>query len=88
MWIARLHWLREHDIPVRGHNLVWPGWQWLPTQLREYEKDPEKLREITAKHITYMVSHFRGQLVDWDVVNEPFTNYDLIRFARRAAGHG
>lgn len=73
-----LNWLRSHNITVRGHNLVWPGWQWLPDQLRQYRHDPAKLREITAKHITYMVSHFRGQLVDWDVVNEPFTNHDLI----------
>jgi endo-1,4-beta-xylanase len=74
-----LLWLRSNGIVVRGHNLVWPGWQWLPPQLKEFQNDPKKLREITAKHITYMVSHFRGKLVDWDVVNEPFTNYDLIQ---------
>ena len=73
-----MQWLTEHHIPVRGHNLVWPGWRWLPQQLREYENDPAKLREITAKHITYMVSHFRGQLPEWDVVNEPYTNNNLI----------
>jgi endo-1,4-beta-xylanase len=73
-----LKWLRDHNIVVRGHNLVWPGWQWLPEQLRKYQKDPVKLREITANHITSEVSHFRGQLIDWDVVNEPFTNNDLI----------
>lgn len=73
-----LQWLREHNIQVRGHNLVWPSWQWLPPPLKAYEKDPAKLREITDKHITDMVSHFRGQLVDWDVVNEPYTNHDLI----------
>jgi len=73
-----LAWLRSNGIVVRGHNLVWPSWQWLPRQLRQYQNDPAKLREITAAHITDMVSHFRGQLVDWDVVNEPFTNHDLI----------
>jgi GH35 family endo-1,4-beta-xylanase len=73
-----LQWLRSHGIAVRGHNLVWPGWQWLPRELRQYQHDPARLRELTAQHITYMVSHFRGQLVDWDVVNEPFTNHDLI----------
>ncbi|MGD0462795.1 MAG: endo-1,4-beta-xylanase [Tepidisphaeraceae bacterium] len=73
-----LQWLLDHDIPVRGHNLVWPSWRWLPPELKAYQKDPKKLREITARHITYMVSHFRGKLVDWDVVNEPYTNTDLI----------
>jgi GH35 family endo-1,4-beta-xylanase len=74
-----LDWLLANGIEVRGHNLVWPGWQWLPRELRQYENDPAKLREVTAKHITYMVSHFRGKLIDWDVVNEPFSNYDLIQ---------
>ncbi len=73
-----LNWLLKNHILVRGHNLVWPSWQWLPRQLKAYEHDPAKLREITDKHITYMVSHFRGKLVDWDVVNEPYSNHDLI----------
>jgi len=73
-----LSWLRSHGIVVRGHNLVWPGWRWLPPELHEFEPYPDQLRAITAKHITDMVSHFRGELVDWDVVNEPFTNHDLI----------
>ena len=73
-----LIWLRSHGIAVRGHNLVWPGWRWLPPELKAYEKDPKKLREITARHITNMVAHFRGQLDEWDVVNEPFANHDLI----------
>jgi GH35 family endo-1,4-beta-xylanase len=51
----------------------------LPEQLHQYESNPAKLREITAKHITDEVSHFHGQLVDWDVVNEPYSNYDLIQ---------
>jgi len=73
-----LKWLKEHDIAVRGHNLVWPSWRWLPPELKDYENDPQKLREITARHITDTVAHFRGQLDEWDVVNEPYTNYDLI----------
>ncbi|MGD0389615.1 MAG: endo-1,4-beta-xylanase [Tepidisphaeraceae bacterium] len=73
-----LFWLRSHGITVRGHNLVWPSWRWLPPELKRYEKDPKKLREITARHITDMVGHFRGQLDEWDVVNEPVKNHDLI----------
>jgi GH35 family endo-1,4-beta-xylanase len=73
-----LKWLKEHDIAVRGHNLVWPSWKWLPPELRAYEFDREKLGEITARHITDTVAHFRGQLDEWDVVNEPYTNHDLF----------
>jgi GH35 family endo-1,4-beta-xylanase len=73
-----LNWLRERNIKVRGHNLVWPGWKWLPSALKQYQDQPEQLRQITAKHITDVVSHFRGKLIQWDVVNEPYTNFDLI----------
>jgi GH35 family endo-1,4-beta-xylanase len=72
-----LDWLRQRKINVRGHNLVWPSWQWLPQQLKDYQTNPAELRQITAKHITDVVSHFRGKLFEWDVVNEPFSNHDL-----------
>jgi len=71
-------WLAQRHIITRGHNLVWPGWRWLPPELKQYQDDPAKLREITNTHITEMVSHFRGKLAHWDVVNEPYSNHDLI----------
>lgn len=73
-----VQWLHEHDIDVRGHNLVWPGWQWLPTELKPMEGDPEKLREAAASHITSEVSHFRGKIIEWDVVNEPYQEHALL----------
>ena len=73
-----LNWLLQRNIIVRGHNLVWPSWRWLPTPLKQYQNDPEKLRQITEVHITNVVSHFRGKLTQWDVVNEPYANHDLI----------
>ena len=73
-----LDWLLERGIKVRGHNLVWPSWKWLPEQLRQYKNDPEDLRRRTAEHITQAVSHFKGKLYQWDVVNEPFTNFELM----------
>ncbi len=73
-----LDWLLKRDIQVRGHNLVWPSWKWLPRQLHEFENQPDQLRDITSKHITDVVSHFRGKLIQWDVVNEPYTNHDLM----------
>jgi len=71
-------WLKAHDITVRGHNLVWPSWRWLPRGLKQYQHDPAELAARTVYHITTEVEHFRGQLTDWDVVNEPYTNHDLM----------
>jgi endo-1,4-beta-xylanase len=73
-----LQWLGDQKIEVRGHNLFWPGWRWLPEQLRKLEHDPEALRAIARSHAIDVVSHFKGKLPQWDVVNEPYTNHDLI----------
>jgi len=73
-----LQWLRERNIQVRGHNLFWPGWRWLPEQLRKFEHDAEELGAMAKSHAIEVVSHFKGKLPQWDVVNEPYTNHDLI----------
>lgn len=55
-------------IPVRGHTLVWNEWQ------------PEWLKRLSAKEISYwmdrhvseLVERYAGRMHSWDVVNEPF----------------
>ena len=74
---AAVAWLREHGLGVRGHTLLWPGWKNLPKSLRSLEGDPPKLRAAVLDHVRDEATAFRGQLVEWDVVNEPYTNKDL-----------
>jgi GH35 family endo-1,4-beta-xylanase len=69
--------LRENGIEVRGHNLVWPGWENLPRELKALQNDKAALDKTVKDHIREKASALRGQLVDWDVVNEPYTNNDL-----------
>jgi endo-1,4-beta-xylanase len=61
---------RDHDIAVRGVPLLWhesnPAWLTSTTYTRE------QTRQIMLDHIRTVVSHYRGQIVQWDVVNEPF----------------
>jgi GH35 family endo-1,4-beta-xylanase len=71
-------WLLRHNIAVRGHVLVWPGWRNLPKYLRKFEKEPAKLREETDKHIREVVTAMKGRLVHWDTLNEPFDNHDML----------
>jgi GH35 family endo-1,4-beta-xylanase len=73
-----LQWLLDRHIAVRGHNLFWPNWRWLPSALQAFQNDPDRLRAISDKHAYDVVSHFRGKLFQWDVVNEPYTNHELI----------
>jgi endo-1,4-beta-xylanase len=71
-------WLREAGYGVRGHVLVWPSWNETPAALKRLKDDKQKLREAISKHITEMVSTMKGRLEQWDVVNEPFTNHDIL----------
>ncbi|CAN5527432.1 endo-1,4-beta-xylanase [soil metagenome] len=75
---AALDWLLERKIAVRGHNLIWPSWKWLPNQIVALKDKPTELREACANRVTGAVSHFAGKLVDWDVINEDYTNHEIM----------
>ena len=71
-------WLRARNIEVRGHNLIWPSWRNAPRDLQTLKDNPEALRQRITSHITNEVSAMQGRLVDWDVVNEPYDNHDVM----------
>lgn len=73
-----LDWIRENDLTVRGHTLIWPGWKNLPKRLRTLQNDPVKLQNAVDERILDMTQRFKGKIDDWDVINEPFNNHDLI----------
>lgn len=78
--MAGLRWLREHNLPARGHVLVWPGWNNLPKHIRELKDTPQqdKIPALVREHIMEIGTATRDWLVEWDVLNEPYTNHDLM----------
>lgn len=77
--IDSVAWMREHDIAVRGHVMVWPSWRKTPTNLKALANDPAQLRQRVADHIADIGRTFKGQFPEWDVVNEPILNNDLLK---------
>ncbi|MGC4067575.1 MAG: endo-1,4-beta-xylanase [Polyangiaceae bacterium] len=75
---SAIDWLTAKGLDVRGHVLVWPGWQNLPKSLRALEGDATKLRAEVDKHIRETATAMKGKVVHWDVLNEPYDNHDLI----------
>lgn len=73
-----MDWLSRRQIAVRGHCLIWPSWRWLPRDLKQFESSPQKLRELCAQRVSEMVGRYRGRLYQWDVINEPYKNHDLM----------
>ena len=59
---------QAHTVQVRGHNLVW--YQALPAWIKNGTFTRDQLMAIMKDHIFTVMSHYRGQINVWDVVNE------------------
>jgi endo-1,4-beta-xylanase len=66
---------RSHSMRIRGHNLVWHS------QLAGWVNGlaNNQVQAAMENHITQEVTHYRGQLYAWDVVNEPFNEDGSLR---------
>ncbi|MEM8487050.1 MAG: endo-1,4-beta-xylanase [Bacteroidota bacterium] len=71
--------LKGLGMTVRGHNLVWPSWEFLPDAVAQVQSDPAALRQLIQSRIADVAGHpgIKGELVDWDVLNEPAHLTDL-----------
>lgn len=78
--VQALHWLRSQGLPVRGHVLAWPGRRYLPKDIVALF-GTERQNEIPAllrAHIRDVITATQGLLTEWDVLNEPYSNRDLM----------
>ena len=76
--IAFARTLRAHGLAARAQNLLWPAWGYLPKDVEGLKSDPAALRKRIAEHITDEMTALRGLYSEWDVVNEPYSNHDLM----------
>lgn len=75
-----LKWLKENDVDVRGHVLVWPGAGHLPPWVNKMAQErPQDLSAAIEKHIHEMTTVVGDDVRDWDVLNEVFSNRDLTK---------
>jgi endo-1,4-beta-xylanase len=72
-----LDWLLQRGISVRGHCLVWPGWDNMPPDVRHLTD--AALRTRIRDHILGAAGHPQlRELSEWDVINEPYSNHDVM----------
>ena len=76
--LAALKLLREKGYTIRGHCLVWPAWRHVPKGLVKLKDDPNALRKAVREHIIEATTATKGLVDEWDVMNEPFSNHDLM----------
>ncbi|PTX62337.1 GH35 family endo-1,4-beta-xylanase [Kordia periserrulae] len=69
--------LQKEGFPVKGHVLVWPGFNYLPTSIKNHTENPEKVIQIIENHVKSILEATNEKISHWDVVNEAYTNRDL-----------
>ncbi|MGV9619811.1 endo-1,4-beta-xylanase [Streptomyces tendae] len=64
------NWAVQNGKQVRGHTLAWhsqqPGWM--------QSLSGSALRQAMIDHINGVMAHYKGEIVQWDVVNEAFAD--------------
>jgi endo-1,4-beta-xylanase len=70
--------LERHQIPVRGHTVIWPSWKWCPPALQALSTNPAALTNEINKRIDDVTKFTKGRLNDWDVINEPYSERDIM----------
>ena len=64
------NWAVQNGKEVRGHTLAWhsqqPGWM--------QSLSGSALRQAMVDHINGVMSHYKGKITQWDVVNEAFAD--------------
>ncbi|MEE9403915.1 MAG: endo-1,4-beta-xylanase [Algisphaera sp.] len=76
--LQALDWLAQQNINARGHVMVWPSWENLPESIQALENNPAALAQAVLDHIQEIGVATEGKVMDWDVVNEPRNNRDLM----------
>ena len=78
-YINMAGWLKDNNIPAKGHVLLWPSWTYMPPFFKALENDPAGLRAAIEEHLNTLVPIGKQKgLVEWDVVNEPHINHDVM----------
>ncbi len=58
----------KNRMVVKGHTLVWYGS--LPDWVKKGNYRRNELKKILREHIETYMTHFKGRVAEWDVVNE------------------
>ncbi|KDR75989.1 hypothetical protein GALMADRAFT_96497 [Galerina marginata CBS 339.88] len=68
---------QAHGQLIRGHNCVWHNQ--LPSWVTSGGFNNATLLSIVQTHCGTLVGHYKGKILSWDVINEPFNDDGTFR---------
>lgn len=69
--------LDAHQVPIRGHNVIWPSYRLMPDYIEGIGEDLLALKHAINNRIDAVTQYTNGRLNDWDVINEPYSEHDM-----------
>ncbi|MCU0315040.1 MAG: endo-1,4-beta-xylanase [Fimbriimonadaceae bacterium] len=84
--LEALKWFQQNNLAFRGHVLVWPGYRNLPAFVQPGPNGPlsgETMHRLALSHIDEILGATKGFVQEWDVLNEPRDNHDIMDAAGR-----
>jgi GH35 family endo-1,4-beta-xylanase len=94
--IDNANWITNAGLTLRGHNLVWPNFQYLPPEVQTtYQamlNNPKQgkaaaaawLEQTIIAHITDEVGTLKGLPAEWDTLVEPYANHEVTDIVGKA----
>lgn len=67
----------ENGMRVHGHTLLWH--RALPSWVTTFGGDKEEWKAMMKEYVQDVVSHFKGKVISWDVVNEAILDDGTMR---------
>lgn len=71
-------WCETHNMTLRGHLFIWPGFERLPDGYDLHKTNPAAFRKDLTDHIETFANLYPDAFSEWDVMNEPYTEHDYM----------
>ncbi len=84
-----VQWLRGNEIQIRGHTLVWPGDNNMPNDIKNNSNNLPYIQERINGHLETILNYpgIKGEVAEWDVLNEITTNRSLENYFKGKEGY-